>query len=116
MQVPIGVSGVQAVPKTLHSQGLMTPFRTSPHWQALGSATRMPGILKISSASNFAYASRTLRAEWEMKPSPRHSKYGRSSMTSLITWRALRLPSQGTTRVYWFSTSQRPSLSWIMSW
>ena len=26
IQVPMGVSGVQAVPKTLHSHGLMTPF------------------------------------------------------------------------------------------
>ncbi len=31
MQVPIGVSGVQAVPNTLHSHGLSAPFRTSPH-------------------------------------------------------------------------------------
>ena len=47
-----------------------------------------------------------------MKPRPRHSKYGRSSMTSPITSSARRLPSQGTTRLYWFSTSQRPSCSW----
>ena len=31
MHVPIGVSGVQAVPNTLHSHGLITPFNTSPH-------------------------------------------------------------------------------------
>ena len=43
MQVPIACSGVQAVPNTLHSHGLITPFRTSPHWHALGSATRTPG-------------------------------------------------------------------------
>ena len=54
MQVPIGVSGVQAVPKTLHSQGLMTPLSTSPHWHALGSATRTPGTWYRSSASNAA--------------------------------------------------------------
>ena len=36
-------SGVQAVPNTLHSHGLMTPLSTSPHWHALGSATRTPG-------------------------------------------------------------------------
>ena len=36
MQVPIGRSGVHAVPKTLHSHGLITPFSTSPHWQAFG--------------------------------------------------------------------------------
>ena len=38
MQVPIACSGVQAVPNTLHSHGLITPLSTSPHWQALGSA------------------------------------------------------------------------------
>ena len=43
MHVPMGVSGVHAVPNTLHSQGLMTPFSTSPHWHAFGSATRTPG-------------------------------------------------------------------------
>ena len=43
MHVPIGRSGVQALPNTLHSYGLITPFSTSPHWQALGSATRTPG-------------------------------------------------------------------------
>ena len=42
MHVPIGFSGVHAVPKTLHSHGLITPFKTSPHWQAFGSATRTP--------------------------------------------------------------------------
>ena len=43
MQVPIACSGVQAVPNTLHSQGLITPLSTSPHWHAFGSATRTPG-------------------------------------------------------------------------
>ncbi len=51
MQVPIGRSGVHAVPKTLHSHGLITPLSTSPHWQAFGSATRTPGTEKRSSAS-----------------------------------------------------------------
>ena len=36
-------------------------------------------------------------------------------MTSLITWSALRLPSHGTTREYWFSTSERPSASCSIS-
>ena len=54
MHVPIGRSGVHAVPNTLHSQGLMTPLRTSPHWHALGSATRTPGTLKRRSASRSA--------------------------------------------------------------
>jgi len=54
MQVPMGVSGVHAVPNTLHSHGLMTPLRTSPHWQAFGSATRTPGVEYLSSASHSA--------------------------------------------------------------
>src|SRR5580658_928562 len=103
MQVPIGVSGVHAVPKTLHSHGLSTPLRTSPHWHAFGSATRTPGTENSSSASNLAYFSLTLSAEWEIKPRPRHSKYGRSSMVSPIALSATTLPSQGTTREYWFS-------------
>ena len=54
MHVPIGRSGVQAVPNTLHSHGLITPLSTSPHWQALGSATRTPGVAKRASASKSA--------------------------------------------------------------
>ena len=54
MQVPIACSGVQAVPNTLHSHGLMTPLSTSPHWHALGSATRTPGTEKRRSASKSA--------------------------------------------------------------
>src|SRR5215472_17207330 len=108
MQVPIGVSGVQAVPKTLHSHGLSTPLSTSPHWQALGSATRTPGTEKSSSASIDSYADRTFSAECEMKPSPRHSKYGRSSIVSPMAFSATVLPSHGTTREYWFSTCDRP--------
>jgi len=34
MHVPIGRYGVQAVPKTRHSHGLIAPIRTSPHWHA----------------------------------------------------------------------------------
>src|SRR6266700_6105322 len=79
MQVPIGVSGVHAVPNPLHSHGLSTPLSTSPHWQAFGSATRTPGTWNSTSASNAAKSGRTLSAECVMKPSPRHSKYGRRS-------------------------------------
>jgi hypothetical protein len=43
----MGVSGVHAVPKTLHSQGLMTPLSTSPHWQALGSARQQSAARRI---------------------------------------------------------------------
>ena len=50
-----------------------------------------------------------------MKPSPRHSKYGRSSMVWPITRSATGLPSHGTTREYWFSTSERPSDSCSIS-
>ena len=54
MHVPIGVSGVQAVPKTPHSHGSSAPCSTSPHWQAFGSATRRPGMVNSRSASNAA--------------------------------------------------------------
>ena len=110
MQVPIGVSGVQAVPNTLHSQGLMTPFSTSPHWQAFGSATRTPGTSKRSSASHGANSALSLSALWEMNPRPRHSKCGRSSNTSFKMASALGFPASLTQRVYWFSTQHRPSL------
>src|SRR5215470_658107 len=108
MHVPIGVSGVHAVPNTLHSHGFSTPLSTSPHWHAFGSATRTPGTSNFSSASNWAYLDRTCSAEWEMNPRPRHSKYGRSSITSPIARSAVVLPFHGTTREYWFSTSERP--------
>ena len=91
MQVPIGVSGVQAVPKTLHSQGLMTPLSTSPHWHAFGSATRTPGTAYRSSASHGANSGRSLSALWEMNPRPRHSKWGRSSNTSASTCEGARV-------------------------
>ena len=58
MHVPIGRSGVQAVPKTLHSHGRSTPRNTSPHWQAGGSATRAPG------------SSKPLRLGVELRPAP----------------------------------------------
>ena len=51
----------------------------------------------------------SLSALWLMKPSPRHSKCGRSSNTSPSSAMACGLPSSRTTRLYWFSTSQRPS-------
>ena len=47
-----------------------------------------------------AYVSRIFRADCEMNPRPRHSKYGRSSNTSAMARSAARFPSQGTTRLY----------------
>src|ERR1700683_3717369 len=108
MHVPIGVSGVQAVPNTLHSHGLSTPLSTSPHWHAFGSATRTPGTLNSSSASQAANSSLTFNARGERKPRPRHSKYGRNSMVWPIALSAVRLLFQGTTREYWFSTFDSP--------
>ncbi len=62
MHVPIGRSGVQAVPKTLHSHGLITPFRTSPHWHAFGSATRTPGTLEAQLGVEVGVGLRELQA------------------------------------------------------
>ena len=53
-QLAGGRSGVHAVPNTLHCHGLITPLSTSPHWHALGSATRTPGTAKRRSASRSA--------------------------------------------------------------
>ena len=70
--MPIGVSGVQAVPNTLHSHGLMTPFSTSPHWHAFGSATRTPGTcvlqLGVPLGELGAQPQRALRDEAEPAP------------------------------------------------
>ena len=78
----MGCSGVHSFPNNLHCAGLSTPLSTSPHCAALGSVTRTPGTEKRFSASHSAYASRMRSADCEMKPMPRHSKYGRSSKTS----------------------------------
>ena len=43
--------GRRRLPNTLHCHGFRTPLRTSPHWHAFGSATRIPGNSKIRSAS-----------------------------------------------------------------
>ena len=70
MHVPIGVSGVQAVPNTLHSHGLITPLSTSPHWHALGSATRTFGKAWCSSASKSANSGRSLQGALGDEPEP----------------------------------------------
>src|SRR6185503_401884 len=95
-----GCSVVHSFPNSLQSAGFSTPFKTSPHCEALGSVTRTPGVKKCFSASQAANESRIRSADCEMNPNPRHSKYGRSSNTSPIALRAARLPSQGTTRAY----------------
>jgi hypothetical protein len=100
MHVPIGRSGVHAVPKTLHSQGLIAPIRTSPHWQALGSSTRSPGSSKRASASQAANSGRSFSALCAIQPRPRHSNVSRSSIVSSSAASARGLPSRRTTRVY----------------
>src|ERR1044072_4379741 len=74
IQEPIGVSGVQAVPKTLHSHGFFTPFKISPHWQAFGSATLKPATGNFSSASKAAYFSFNFMPLCAIEPKPRHKK------------------------------------------
>ena len=93
MHVPIGVSGVQAVPKTLHSQGFMAPLSTSPHWQALGSSTRKPRDLIAEFGIEGGVLTRELQRRVGMDPSPRHSKKGRGSKTSASTFSAAGFPS-----------------------
>ena len=99
MHVPIGVSGVQAVPNTLHSHGLSTPLSTSPHWHAFGSATRTPGHgedpLGVELRVRLAHLQRRVRDEAQARAT---RSTARSSMTSSITSSARGLPSHGTTR------------------
>ena len=64
-QVPSGRSGVQAVPKTLHSHGLIAPTSTSPHWQAFGSWISIAGELE----ARLGVPGRGTRPE--PKPAPR---------------------------------------------
>jgi hypothetical protein len=45
-------------------------------------------------------AGRSFSALWEMKPRPRHSKWGRNWNTWARMARAVGLPSSRTTRVY----------------
>ena len=78
-------------------QGLITPFSTSPHWHALGSATRTWAREAVS-ASKRPYASERRSALCEMKPRPRHSKCGRNSKTSAIA-AGRGLPSRHDARV-----------------
>ena len=97
-------------PCTRH--GLIAPTSTSPHWHAFGSATRARGSSKRASASQAANSGRSCSALHGIQPRPRHSKVSRSSIVSSIAASARGFPSGRTTRVYWFSTSQRPSRRW----
>ena len=49
------------------------------------------------------------------KPRPRHSNASRVSNTAATSACALTLPDRVTARIYWFSTSARPSLIWRTS-
>ena len=106
---------MHAVPNTPHSHGLICPVSTSPQRQAFGSSMRAPGSSNSRSASKAANAFRTRRALAGEHPRPRHSKSSRGSIVSAIAATARSFPSRRTTRVYWFSTSQRPSTSWRRS-
>ena len=111
MQVPIGVSGVHAVPNTLHSHGSSDALEHLAALAGLRVGDPHPGTRKMPLGVERARTPRaTACAECgDEARGPRHSKYGRSSITSPMTSSARRLPSHGTTRLYWFSTSQRPS-------
>ncbi len=54
-------------------------------------------------------------AEAGSSPRPRQAKVSRTSSTASISACALRLPAGVTARVYSFSTSARPSLTWRTS-
>ncbi len=113
MHVPIGRSGVQAVPKTLHSHGLITPLSTSPHWQAFGSATRdarqREAPLGVELGVGVAEPQRALRDDAEPAPLEVRAQLHRLGDRPRAP---AGCPRGRTTRTYWFSTSQRPSASW----
>ena len=108
MHVPIGVSGVQAVPNTRHSHGLMRPVNTDPHSQATGSGMSAPGTVKRFSASHRAYSSEMPRPESSSHPRPRHSKRSRTVNTRSSNASAAGFPSVRTTRAYWLPTAALP--------
>lgn len=85
------------------------------HSQPITSDAWIAGTSKRFSVSYPAYADLIRSALYGTSPRPRHSKLRRSSNTSATSALALRLPSRETTRVYSFSTSCRPSLSWRIS-
>lgn len=56
MQEPIGLRGVQTVPKIEQSIGFLTPRMIAGHWHAAFSATAFSCMRKRCSASNCANA------------------------------------------------------------
>ena len=111
MQAPKGRSGVQPTPNNLQSRGCLTPLRIAPHSHAGLSAACFVTI-ENGVRRQIRVASRRRSALKGILPNPRHSNDSRSSKISSISARALRLPSEDTARMYWFSTSARPSLTW----
>ena len=82
-------------------------------WQAFGSLD--PRARELEARPRRPSRRRSARRRSALagiQPSPRHSKVSRSSIVSSIAASARGLPSARTTRVYWFSTSQRPSARW----
>ena len=77
-----------------------------------GPRSCLPGTVKRRSASHAASSDRTRSALAGSDPRPRHSNDSRTSIVSSIAASASGFPSGRTTRVYWFSTSQRPSARW----
>ena len=116
MHVPIGVSGVHAVPKTLHSHGLITPLSTSPHWQAFGSATRTPGDLEADLGVPVGELRPQLQGALRDEAQPAPLEVVRSSHGLGDRPQRQRVALLADDHaVYWFSTSQRPSRSWRRS-
>jgi hypothetical protein len=79
MQAPMGVSGVQTVPNSLHSVGFLRPRRMAGHSQAGLSSAWTVWMANRFSASKAAQASRSFSALDATTPSPRHSKLSRIS-------------------------------------
>ena len=88
MHGPIGCSGVHPLPKSLHSNGRVTPRSTSPHWQPgisarLGRRDRH-ALERVVRARN---CSRMPRPVPGMTPMPRHSASIGSNTSSIFATR-----------------------------
>ena len=79
MQVPIGRSGVQAVPNTLHSHGLIAPMQHLAALAGLRVGDRVPRAARSGARRPVGEPGRDRSALCWIQPRPRHSNVSRSS-------------------------------------
>ena len=84
MQAPTGLTGVQALPKSVHCSGVFFPRRISPQMHPLGSFDG--GVFNVNSfsASNPEYSFLSFRPLMGIIPSPRQRSSPDSKTWSMI--------------------------------